>query len=111
MTTVIQDRSVVGPSVDPAGVEETLNRHPNVERAAVTGVRGTETGDAMRAFIVVTEDGSAEQVLSWMRHPATGLTGSRVPKHIEFRRSLPVEEDPQGAADPHTYKQTETEKR
>ncbi|MFB3049724.1 MAG: hypothetical protein ACE1Z9_06185 [Acidimicrobiia bacterium] len=43
----------------------------------------------MKAFIVLTEGGSAEQILGWVRDPATGMASYLVPKHIEFRRSLP----------------------
>ena len=91
---VHQDRSVINPSglsVDTAGVEKALNRHPNVDRAAVVGGPDSGTGEAMKAFIVLTEDGSAEQVLGWLRDPTTGMTGYRVPKYIEFRRSLPLD--------------------
>ena len=91
---VHQDRSIInasGFSVDTAGVEKALNRHPNVDRAAVVGGPDSGTGEAMKAFIVLTEDGSAEQVLGWLRDPTTGMTGYRVPKYIEFRRSLPVD--------------------
>ncbi len=91
---VHQDRSVInasGLSVDTAGVEEALNRHPNVDRAAVISGLDSGTGEAMKAFIVLTEDGSAEQVLGWLRDPTTGMTGYRVPKYIEFRRSLPLD--------------------
>ncbi len=91
---VHQDRSVInasGLSVDTAGVEEALNRHPNVDRAAVIGGPDSGTGEAMKAFIVLTEDGSAEQVLGSLRDSTTGMTGYRVPKYIEFRRSLPLD--------------------
>ena len=91
---VHQDRSVInasGLSVDTAGVEEALNRHPNVDRAAVIGGPDSGTGEAVKAFIVLTEDGSAEQVLGSLRDSTTGMTGYRVPKYIEFRRSLPLD--------------------
>ncbi len=80
---------VSGFSVDPTAVEEALNRHPKVARAAAIGVPDAGTGEAVKAFIVLTEDGSAEQILSWVKDPATGMASYLVPKHIEFRRSLP----------------------
>ena len=81
--------NVSGVSVDPTAVEKVLNRHPNVARAAVIGVPDAGTGEAVKAFIVLTEGGSAEQILGWVRDPATGMASYLVPKHIEFRRSLP----------------------
>ena len=98
--------NVSGCNVDPTAVEEVLNRHPKVARAAVIGVPDAETGEAVKAFIVLTEGGSAEQILSWTRDPATGMASYLIPKHIEFRRSLPFEEKPETAAvhrqAPHT---------
>ncbi len=43
---------------------------------------------------------SAEQILGWMRDPATGMASYLVPKHIEFRRSLPptMDREPETAA-------------
>ena len=100
---VHQDRLVInvsGYSVDPTAVEEVLNRHPKVARAAVIGVPDAGTGEAVKAFIVLTEGGSAEQILGWMRDPATEMASYLVPKHIEFRRSLPQRwmENPKTAA-------------
>ncbi len=100
---VHDDRQIInvsGFSVDPTAVEEVLSRHPKVARAAVIGVPDTGTGEAVKAFIVLTEGGSAEQILTWMRDPATGMVRSLVPKHIEFRRSLPakIEGKPETAA-------------
>ena len=91
---VHQDRSVInasGLSLDTAGVEKALNRHPNVDRVAVVGGPDSGTSEAMKAFIVLTEDGSTEQVLGSLRDSTTGMTGYRVPKYIEFRRSLPID--------------------
>ncbi len=93
---VHEDREVIhvsGFSVDPTAVEEALNRHPRVAKAAAIGVPDADGGEAVKAFIVLTEGGSAEQILGWMRDPATGMATYLVPKHIEFRRSLPLTMD------------------
>ncbi len=100
---VHEDREVInvsGGSVDPTAVAEVLNRHPKVARAAVIGVPDSGTGEAVKAFIVLTEGGSAEQILTWMRDPATDMATYLVPRHIEFRRSLPQRwmENPKTAA-------------
>ncbi len=109
---VREDRQVVnvsGVSVDPTAVEEVLNRHPKVARAAVIGVPDTGTGEAVKAFIALTEGGSAEQILGWMTNPASGMASYLVPNHIEFRRSLPatIKGKPETATVPHAYMQTE----
>ncbi len=100
---VHKDRQLInvsGFSVDPKAVERVLSRHPRVARAAVVGVPDSRTGEAVKAFIVLAEGGSAEQILSWMRDPATGMAKHLVPKHIEFRRSLPptMDGEPETAA-------------
>ncbi len=59
---VHEDRQVVhvsGRNVDPTAVEEVLNRHPRVAKAAAIGVADAGTGEAVKAFIVLTEGGSA----------------------------------------------------
>ncbi len=104
---VPEDRQAInvsGCSVDPTAVEEVLNRHPNVARAAAIGVPDAGTGEAVKAFIVLSEGGSAEQILSWVKDPATGMARYLLPKHIEFRRSLPptMDGEPETAAGLHT---------
>ena len=104
---VHEDRQVInvsGVSVDPTAVEEVLNRHPMVAKAAAIGVPDAGTGETVKAFIVLTEGGSAEQILSWMRDPATGMARYLVPKHLVFRRSLPptMDREPETAARLHT---------
>ena len=101
--------NVSGFSVDPTAVEEALNRHPKVARAAAIGVPDADAGEAVKAFIVLTEGGSAEQILTWTRDPATEMARYLVPKHIEFRRSLPVTMDgePKPAAVLQAYTPTD----
>ncbi len=100
---VHEDRQVInvsGCNVDPTAVEEVLKRHPKVAKAAAIGVPDAGTGEAVKAFIVLSEGGSAEQILSWTRDPATGIAKHLVPKYIEFRRSLPptMDGEPETAA-------------
>lgn len=82
---------VSGFNVYPSDVEEVLYRHPKVEKAAVIGVPDEVTGEAVKAFIVLRDGGTAtaEEITAWCRDPETGLTGYRVPKEIEFRDSIP----------------------
>lgn len=83
--------NVSGFNVYPSDVEEVLYQHPKVEKAAVIGVPDDTTGEAVKAFLVLREGetATAEEIIEWCRDPETGLTGYRVPKHIEFRDSIP----------------------
>lgn len=82
---------VSGYNVYPNEVEEVIYRHPKVAKAAVIGVPDELTGEAVKAFIVLREGQSAteEEIIAWCRDPETGLAGYRVPKHVEFRDSIP----------------------
>ncbi|MFP3881862.1 MAG: long-chain-fatty-acid--CoA ligase [Actinomycetota bacterium] len=83
--------NVSGFNVYPSDVEEVLYQHPKVEKAAVIGVPDDTTGEAVKAFLVLRngETATPEEIIEWCRDPETGLTGYRVPKHIEFRDSIP----------------------
>ena len=79
---------VSGFNVYPTDIEQVLYRH---EKVAVVGVPDATTGEAVKAFIVLRQgqEATAEEIVAWARDPATGLTGYRVPKKIEFRDALP----------------------
>jgi long-chain acyl-CoA synthetase len=79
---------VSGFNVYPNEVEDVLAQHPNVAEAAVIGVPGEHSGEAVRAF-VVTRDGcklDEDELREWCREK---LTGYKVPRHFETRESLP----------------------
>jgi long-chain acyl-CoA synthetase len=82
---------VSGFNVYPNEVEEVLYQHPAISKAAVIGVPDERTGERVKAFVVLKEGATltAEDLMSWCKDPAQGLTGYRVPKEIEFRDSLP----------------------
>jgi long-chain acyl-CoA synthetase len=82
---------VSGFNVYPTEVEDVLYRHPKIAKVCVAGVPDEETGEAVKAYIVLKEGeaATAEEIVAWARDPANGLTGYRVPKQIEFRDSLP----------------------
>lgn len=82
---------VSGFNVYPTEVEEVLYRHPKILKLSVAGVPDDETGEAVKAYIVLRpgETATAEEIVAWARDPANGLAGYRVPKQIEFRDSLP----------------------
>jgi long-chain acyl-CoA synthetase len=82
---------VSGFNVYPNEVEDALYRHPKVSKAAVIGVPDDRTGEAVKAFVVLTEGETAtpQEILDWARDPANGLTAYRAPKQVEIRDSLP----------------------
>ncbi len=82
---------VSGFNVYPSEVERVLLQHPKVHKAAVVGVPDPTTGEAVKAFVVLRrgETATAEEIVAWCRDPARGLAGYRIPKHVEFRDSLP----------------------
>ncbi len=68
--------------IDAREIEQALARHPMVAAAAVIGTADDATGRRAKAFVVIEENGSAEQFLS-------GLSGRLVPNQIRFGTSLP----------------------
>jgi long-chain acyl-CoA synthetase len=105
---------VSGFNVYPNEVEDVLYHHPKISKVAVIGVPDAETGEAVKAFVVLKEGetATAEEIVAWARDPANGLTAYRAPKRVEFRESLPetmvgkvlrrvlAEEERQKASDP-----------
>jgi long-chain acyl-CoA synthetase len=82
---------VSGFNVYPSEVEEVLFHHPKVQKVCVAGIADERTGEAVKAYVVLRpgETATAEEIVAWCRDPAQGLAGYRVPKHVEFRESLP----------------------
>ncbi len=78
---------VSGFNVYPNEIEDVLASHPGVFEAAVIGVSDEKTGEAIKAFIVLKEPAlSIDELLAYCRER---LTKYKIPKHIEFRESLP----------------------
>ena len=82
---------VSGFNVYPNEVEDVLYMHPKISKAAVIGIPDDRTGEAVKAFVVLKDGESltADELIAWVRDPAQGLTGYRVPHQVEFRDSLP----------------------
>jgi long-chain acyl-CoA synthetase len=82
---------VSGFNVYPNEVEDVLYHHPKISKAAVIGVPDEQTGEAVKAFVVLKEGEAAtpEELVAWARDPANGLTAYRAPKQVEIRDSLP----------------------
>ncbi|MDF2867458.1 MAG: long-chain acyl-CoA synthetase [Gammaproteobacteria bacterium] len=78
---------VSGFNVYPTEIEDILAKHPGVLEAAVIGVPSSNTGEAVKAFIVKKDPTlSEEDIIAFCRKQ---LTAYKVPKQIEFREELP----------------------
>jgi long-chain acyl-CoA synthetase len=77
--------------VYPNEVEEVLYGHPKISKVSVIGVPDDETGEAVKAFIVLKEgeEATGAEIQEWASDPDHGLAAYRVPTRIEFRRTLP----------------------
>jgi len=80
---------VSGFNVYPNEVEDVVSSHPAVENCAAIGVPDDRTGEAIRLFVVLTEDQAAEEdeIESWCRDR---MAAYKVPRQIVFRDSLPM---------------------
>jgi long-chain acyl-CoA synthetase len=78
---------VSGFNVYPNEIEEVIAGHPGVLECAVVGVPDEKSGEAVKAFVVKKDPNvTAEDIVKFCRE---NLTAYKVPKHIEFRTSLP----------------------
>ena len=78
---------VSGFNVYPNEVEDVVAQHPGVLEVAAVGEPDEKSGEAVK-LVVVRKDPTltAEDVRA---HCRANLTGYKLPKHIEFRDSLP----------------------
>ena len=88
----IEDRKkdvivVSGFKVYPNEIEDVATLQNGVREAAAIGVPDPQSGEAVKLFVVRSDDGltSADVVAHARRH----LTGYKVPRHVEFVASLP----------------------
>lgn len=77
-----------GFQVWPREVEEVLAAHPAVAEVGVAGVPDAYQGEAVKAWIVLRAgmQASEEDLRAWCR---ARLAAYKLPKHFEFRDSLP----------------------
>jgi long-chain acyl-CoA synthetase len=75
-----------GYKVEPQEVEEIIKEHPAVREVAVVGVAASDVGEIVKAVIVPTGTGDAQQIKAYCRDR---LAGYKVPRIVEFRTELP----------------------
>ncbi len=78
---------VSGFKIFPNEVEAVIAMHPAVVEVGCVGVPDERSGQAIKAFVVTREATlTAEQL---QQHCRQYLTAYKIPKHVEFRESLP----------------------
>ena len=77
-----------GFQVWPREVEEVIATHPAVAEVSVAGVRDAMGNEQVKAWIVLRggQTATAEEIIAFCRGK---LAGYKVPRHIEFRDTLP----------------------
>jgi long-chain acyl-CoA synthetase len=84
-------KNLIKPSgfqVWPREVEEVILSHPAVEDVRVAGVPDDYQGEAVKAWIVLAP-GQQLTVDEIRKYARQKLVGYKVPRHVEFRDSLP----------------------
>jgi long-chain acyl-CoA synthetase len=78
---------VSGFNVYPNEIESVVAMHPGVLECAAVGVADDKSGEAVKVVIVKKDPNLTKE--SVIEHCKRDLTGYKVPKHVEFRDSLP----------------------
>lgn len=81
---------VKGYSVFPTEVEELIARHEAVFESSVAGLPDPETGEAIKAWVVLKEEWKGqvtpEELRAWAKE---NMTHYKVPKYVEFIDTIP----------------------
>ena len=85
----IKDLIIVsGFKVFPNEIEAVVGEHPAVLECGCIGVRDERSGQAVKIFVVL-RPGCTLSVEELESHCRARLTAYKVPRHVEFRQSLP----------------------
>ena len=84
----VKDMFIVGGfNVYPAEIENALLRHPAVQQAAVIGIPDERLGEVGMAFVVVSQDVNAADIIEWSRGE---MANYKVPRAVEIVEALPL---------------------
>lgn len=75
--------------VSASRVESVLQDHPAVVAAAVVGTPDPETGEKVKAFVILARDVRGVTAFDLLRHCRERLLPYEVPDYVEFRDMLP----------------------
>jgi long-chain acyl-CoA synthetase len=80
--------NVRGLNVYPREIEEVLYQNPKVKEAAIIGIADEHKGEVPKGFVVLKDEEAAteREIIAYLRER---LAPYKIPKYIEFRRSLP----------------------
>ncbi len=78
---------VSGFNVFPNEIEDVVSSHPKVIECAAVGVPDAKSGEAVKVFLVASDDSLSENELKEFCRER--LTAYKVPKTFEFREELP----------------------
>lgn len=79
--------NVSGFNVYPTEIEGVVVHHPGVLEVAAIGVPDEKSGEVVKIFVVRKDPALKRDAL--LDYCRKNLTGYKVPKHVEFRESLP----------------------
>lgn len=80
--------SVSGLKAYPNEIENVVTQHPAVAEAAAIGIADPATQEAVKVFVVL-KPGASATADEIRQHCRAQLAAFKVPKHVEFRDSLP----------------------
>ena len=77
-----------GYNIYPREIDEVLHQHPKIQEAVAVGVSCDARGEVVKAYVVPRqgETLTKAEVIGFCRQK---LAGYKVPRHVEFRESLP----------------------
>jgi long-chain acyl-CoA synthetase len=78
---------VSGFNVYPNEVEDVVIMHPGVREVGAVGVPDAKSGEAVKIVVVRKDDALTDAAL--IAHCRRYLTGYKIPRHVEFRDTLP----------------------
>jgi acyl-CoA synthetase (AMP-forming)/AMP-acid ligase II len=78
-----------GENIFPNDIEDALYQHPSVQMAAVVGAPHELWGEVVVA-VVVLRPGQSTSEAELLAHCKKNLSSFKVPKHIDFRPTLPL---------------------
>ncbi|MEP7329457.1 MAG: AMP-binding protein [Betaproteobacteria bacterium] len=78
---------VSGFNVYPNEIESVVASHPGVLECGAVGVPDDKSGEAVKIVIVRKDPGLTKEAM--IEHCKSQLTGYKLPRHVEFRDSLP----------------------
>ena len=78
---------VSGFKVYPTEIEDVVMLHPGVKEVGAVGVPDDKSGEVVKLYLVKKDPGLTTDAV--LAHCRANLTAYKVPKHVEFRDTLP----------------------